>query len=162
MLELFEKYWLEIALSVIWSLLAFFIQPAWITKKLSSKWRNKDWVKVNLECSHMLLSERICNEFIPTLAGLIDESVSNHLKTFKASLFNPIMAQGKRANAEAESAIEAMIPVTAKVQAEAAEKLLKKYPALAFVGPFVEKMGGAQGGALNVPVQLSEGRRGDF
>ena len=141
----------QIILIVIWALLAFIIQPYYITIRISAKYKDKEWVKLNLALSHEALVSRVRSVIVPLIARETTEAVSKSLQTAKINMFHPAMAAAGKLSGEiegyAEEEIQQQIGLPPAVVEEAAQKIIKKYPSLAIMIPFMQKQaGGGAGG----------------
>lgn len=110
-------------------------------------YKSKSWVEANLKLSHRTLITRLETEFMPVVRQSMDDSVSNHLQTFKASVFRPIQAQAEAMNGDLEGAMDEYvenIDPFAGLKEEAMQKYLKKYPLLSFIPDIMNaKRGGS-------------------
>jgi len=151
----------QIFLVIVWALLAFIIQPFYITLKISAKYKDKEWVKLNLALSHETLTERLQDVIMPLLHDELTSVVKAHLQTFKASLMQGPMRDARALNEEIEGYAEAEIQqqtgLPPQIMEEATERIIKKYPALGIMIPFLQKQAGGSAGGRS-----SNNGGGDF
>ena len=153
--------WSDLFLVIIWAILAFIIQPKFIVWRLSVMYKSKSWVEANLKLSHKTLIARLETDFMPVVKDSMDSSISNHLQTFKASVFRPIQAQAEAMNGEIEGTMDEYvdrIDPFAGLKEEAMQKYLKKYPLLSFIP---EMLNAKKGGSSDQISTNSDNRR-DF
>jgi hypothetical protein len=124
-------------------------------------YKSKSWVEANLKLSHKSLIARLETDFMPVVKDSMDHSISNHLQTFKASVFRPIQAQAEAMNGELEGAMDEYaesIDPFAGLKAQAMEKYMKKYPALSFIPDILR----ANKGGSSDPVSRNSDNGRDF
>lgn len=177
---MFEKYITEIILTIIWAILAFVIQPHYLMRRISAKYRNKKWVEINLKTAH----EQIFSGFSEVLKGsqvdfaeMIGEIIGETFVEERGNIISgvlggftgPLMKQAKAANGEVEQEIEGYLERTgieesiaaAAVKEKYMEKIYEKYPLLAFAPDilgFRPGKGAHEGGGNDVRI----GPRRDF
>lgn len=144
----------QMFLLVMWSILAFVIQPIYILKRLSLKYRDENWIKRTLTPSQNLLMERLNNDYTPT----IERILSNHLQTFRASLFKPIMAEAGQLNSDIENALPQSTQM-AMIQNDAMHRVAERYPTIGAILPYLIQGNNGHGAGSFSPIS---GQHHDF
>lgn len=160
-----EDFWKEIILTIIWGVLAFYIQPKFLEKRISAKYKDKKWVEVHLGPAHsrlLLGVEKVIEGsqlgFSEALGELIGKTFEEERKKIVSGVLGgtvgPMMKQAKAANGDVEEQLEEYLEsngVQASVEAIKAkqkymEKIYDKYPLLAFAPEILDKISSSQSG----------------
>lgn len=154
----------QLFLIIVWAVLAFVVQPYYITIRISAKYKDKEWVKLNLALSHETLMERLNTVLLPLFHDELTTVVRSHLQTFKASLMQGPNRDAAALNGEVEEMVdghfEEQIGLPPAIMEEATEKIMKKYPSLALVLPLLKAQNNGSGSGI---LPSSGGRGGgDF
>ena len=129
---------IEIWILALYLIGSLFAHLKLIDFQIKIRYQNKKWVKKMLKVPHEVLLESMDARETTVLADfktIIDGSVSNHLKTFKAALFSQAHADARALEGEATEMVEQAISAAPMRPKFATQKtyntFFKKHPALA-------------------------------